>query len=157
VAVILFLLFGGGMALFGGRDMLRARDSLKWPTAPGTVTASSVGTSTDETRSRGKTRRSTSSSALIVYRYEVDGVTHHGSRVAYGDHGSNHPSHARKIVDRYPVGKIVTVYHMPGNPGECLLEPGLKLQAWVITGFGVLLAAAGIVLWVLLPRLVRKK
>ena len=43
---------------------------------------------------------------------------------------------ARKIAQKYPKGKKVTVYYMPDNPAESLLEPGFsyKVFAWPLVG-----------------------
>ena len=43
---------------------------------------------------------------------------------------------AQKIAQKYPKGKKVTVYYMPDNPAESLLEPGFsyKVFAWPLVG-----------------------
>jgi hypothetical protein len=43
------------------------------------------------------------------------------------------------MVGRYPEEMNVTVYYIPGNPGEALLEPGVKLQTWFMPGIGLCL------------------
>jgi hypothetical protein len=86
-----------------------------------------------------------------LYEFSVEGITFNGNRVAYGDYGSNSPSHARRIANRYPKGKSVTVYYMPENPEECLLEPGLKAQVWILPGVGLIFFAAGC-LWAYFSR-----
>jgi len=91
-----------------------------------------------------------------VYEFTVDGVRYEGTRVAYGDYGTGNTSHARSIVDRYPEGKQVTVYYMPGDPEECLLEPGLKAQAWFIPLIGGIFFTVGAVMMIFLPRVLRK-
>ena len=55
---------------------------------------------------------------------------------------------AQKIAKKYPKGKKVTVYYMPDNPSESLLEPGFsyKVFAWPICGF-VLLVIGGVIAW----------
>ena len=55
---------------------------------------------------------------------------------------------AQKIAKKYPKGKKVTVYYMPDNPAESLLEPGFsyKVFAWPIAGV-VMLAIGGFIAW----------
>ena len=108
--------------------------------------------------SRDKNRRAESTYyARLVYEFSVDGTTFTGDRVAYGDLVSNDPSHAQGVVSRYPQGKPVTVYYMPGNPEECLLEPGLQGQAWLLPGLGLVFFVAGIWLAIILPKVIRKQ
>jgi hypothetical protein len=55
---------------------------------------------------------------------------------------------AQKIAKKYPKGKKVTVYYMPDNPGETLLEPGFsyKVFGWLIAGV-VMLGIGGFTTW----------
>lgn len=146
---LIFIVIGIGVAFFGIRGLVRANASVDWPACLGEVTASSV-----ERRSsaESKTRKSTTYHARIRYAYDVDGSTFSGSRVAYGDYGAGNRSHAERIVERYPEGKDVTVYYMPEDPEESLLEPGLKGQAWFLPGFGLAFVAIGTLLAVFVPR-----
>ena len=55
---------------------------------------------------------------------------------------------AQKIAKKYAKGKKVTVYYMPDNPGESLLEPGFsyKVFGWLIAGV-VMLGIGGLIAW----------
>ena len=127
----------------GVRGVVRAKRSVDWPTVGGEVLSSSIGRKGGTEREyERKTREKTAAHhALIRYEYTVDGRTFNGKRVSYGDYGSRDLAHAQGIVKRYRKGKSVTVYYMPENPQECLLEFGLKGKAWVWpgAGFGVLI------------------
>jgi len=149
-----FLLIGAGVGFFGFRGLIRARVSVDWPSTQGTVVASSV----ERHRSTGSEgRSSTTYHAEILYEFSVDGTAFNGDRVAYGDYGSSSSSHARRIVTRYPEGKSVTVYYMPENPEECLLELGLKAQSWFLFGFGTLCFVVGTFMTIYLPRAMKKQ
>jgi hypothetical protein len=43
----------------------------------------------------------------------------------------------QEIVNRYPQDKNVTVYYMPNNPKECLLEVGVNRRLFLDTGIGL--------------------
>jgi len=146
---------GASVAFFGIRGLLRAKASTDWPTTQGTVVASSV----ERHRTTGSKGRSSSTTyhAKILYKFSIEGTTFNGDRVAYGDYGSSSSSNARQIVNRYPKGKSVTVYYMPGNPEECLLESGLKAQSWFLPGFGLVFFIAGSLMAVFLPKAIRKR
>ena len=129
--IIMFLPIGMIFSFFGMRGLTRAQASTGWPSASGKVIKSSV------------EREESSYQAEILYEFTVSGTTYNGNRVAYGDYGSNRPTHARRIVNRYPKGKKVTVYYQPDDPGECLLEPGLKLQAFLMPAMGLISLLVG--------------
>ena len=114
----------------GFRDLEQAKASVAWPTSPGKVLSSSVveGLRDDD----GVTYY-----AKVVYEFNVNNTTYSGDRIAYGDGGTSDPSHAQEIVIRYPQDKNVTVYYMPNNPKECLLEVGVKGQAFIKPGIGL--------------------
>lgn len=150
---LLFILVGASVLFLGLRGLVRAKASVDWPNTQGEIVESSV----DRRRSSGNDGSSTTYHAEILYEFSVDGTLFNGSRVAYGDYGSSNPSHARRIVNNYPKGKSVTVYYMPGNPEESLLEPGVKAKAWFVPGFGLIFFIAGSLMAAFLPMAIRKQ
>jgi len=97
-------------------------------------------------------------SADIRYAYEVDEKEYHNNWVSYGDYGSSDKSHARKIVDRYPVDKEVSVYYKSDNPDESVLErhsPGKIVFLQIMVGF--VFTLIGSVILILLYRAMNKK
>jgi Protein of unknown function (DUF3592) len=83
----------------------------------GTITSSSV-----------KVEGSASKNAIgwnfvILYEYEVAGITYTSSRVHYGYTGSSNRDYAEYYVKQYPEGKHVMVYYDPFNPEESSLDP----------------------------------
>jgi hypothetical protein len=145
------MVFGGLIAGFGIRDLVRASASVDWPTVPGSVLASHV---TGRVSGQGKDRRSTSE-AWVRYEYAVAGTPYRNERIAYGGGAAAALTNARDVVDRYPPGAGVTVYYLPSDPGESVLEPGLRWQTWVGPGFGTLFVLVGCMAFVVLPRLVK--
>jgi hypothetical protein len=148
-----FILFGLVAFVAGVRDVYRAWESETWPAAEGVVRNSYVEYETDSDHEDRGTYW-----AEVRYEFTVDGRTRTGARVAFGgDAASSDPSSAQTIVNRYPAGAAVTVYYRPGNPDVCVLEPGLKGQAWIFPALGLLFFIIGCVMAALLPRLLRKQ
>ena len=147
-----FLMAGIAMLAFGFRSLQAARASSSWPTAEGTVTSSKV----ESSRSRSGSRNSTTYHARVKYTYSVGGQSHKGDRVAFGDYGSSISSHARGIVARYPVGIKVDVFHAPAAPGQSVLEPGVKGQAFILPGIGTIFTIVGLVMLIFLPIAARR-
>lgn len=141
---LIFVLTGGITIFLGIRELIKADASVNWPSSPGKITESSI--------KRHQNKESITYHASILYDFTLDGTTYTGNRIAYGDYGSSNPSHARNIIDRYPKARNVIVYYMPGNPKECLLEPGLKGQSWFLPGSGLVFLTAGVLLTIFLPK-----
>jgi hypothetical protein len=129
---LLLTFIGVPMLYFGCRELLRANQSRTWPTAQGVIQNSSL-----DSGSKGEYW------AHVMYDFTVNATAFNGNRVAFGDYGSSILSHAQGVVNRYPKGKAVTVYYDPKNPQVCLLEPGVKVQAWFVPGFGFVFLAIG--------------
>ena len=139
----IFVVAGAIVSFIGINGLVKAKASAGWPSSPGQIISSSV----ESRRSTGDSgRSSTTYHAEIFYEFSVAEITFNGTRIAYGDYGSSSPSHARQIVNRYPKGTSVTVYYMPENPEECLLEPGLHAQAWMLPGLGLIFFVAGVLM-----------
>lgn len=144
-----FLIIGACVLFFGFRSMGRAKASLEWPSVNGVVASSEID------KKRGD--NGTTYSAEILYDYEVGGVTYSSNRVGYGDFGSSDPSWARKVVNRYPQGKEVTVYYMPDKPEESTLEKGVHKKTYLLPAFGSVFFLAGLAMFVYLPKLIAKQ
>ena len=143
--LMIFILVGGLVAYIGIRDLLFARASLDWLTTEGKIISSSVERKID------RDRDSSTYQAEIQYEFAVNGVTYSGTRVAFGEHGSNNSTHAKDIVFRYPKGSSVTVYYSESDPDTCLLEPGVQAQVWFLPVSGLIVFIIGLFLAVYLP------
>lgn len=118
------LLVGGGAAMIVGGLIVviyavysrhlgaRSRD---WPSTQGTVIRSEV---------VPYRTRLTTHEVRIVYRYTVGGRSYISGNVRLFQLGLQSETAAQEVVDRYPVGKWVTVYYDPKHPELAVLEPG---------------------------------
>ena len=151
ISTLLLLFIGAGSVplTWAVQGIREAGASLTWPTAPGKITRSEVGVTTTRTRQRANfDRTSRSYAAEIEYEFEAEGTTWHGSRVAVESIEFGDESAARAACEKYSLHKAVTVSYQPGNPGECVLEPG----KWGGIGFQLSFAAV----FILVPLLLLK-
>lgn len=144
-----FLIFGIMGLFWGAKELRLAQESLRWPVADGTIRNSSV--EYHSSSDGGGTYQ-----AEVFYQFTVDGESHSGNKVSFGDYGTSHPAHAQKIVNRYPQGLQVPVYYRGEEPNTCILEPGWHWQNWGILAFGILFFTVGSLLVICLPRFMKK-
>lgn len=83
--------------------------------------------------------------AAVSYRYTVDGETHVGSRVFFGDDNAGSLYPAVRRVSRYPVDADVQVAYDPADPSLCVLEAGASWLAWGSVLIGILFIVVAIV------------
>ncbi|GAB4580480.1 MAG: hypothetical protein Fur0022_32210 [Anaerolineales bacterium] len=86
-----------------------------WLTTQGQIVLSRVEVSGGET---------TSVSPRVVYQYQVGAQMYQSETIRAGSQFFSITTSrgAYDTVDRYPVGKTVTVYYNPANPAEAALE-----------------------------------
>lgn len=119
--VILPILIIGGIGYYlykrNQQSMAQRQDSQNWSSTIGTILMSSV-------QSRRSGTGGYSTIPVIVYQFEVNGKTFQSQNVRVGDKylKVNVSWQAQETVDKYPIGKKVTVYYDPNNPAECALE-----------------------------------
>jgi hypothetical protein len=88
-----------------------------WPRAAGTI----IGSSVKEVRgNKGTTYR-----LSVRYTYEVDGQPYQGSRHRFTAWNTSSLDAAEALVERYPAGARVTVFHAP-DASDSVLETGLS-------------------------------
>jgi hypothetical protein len=116
--------------------------SRTWLSTIGRITSSEM-----ETR-RVARGRSVTYHAAIVYDYSVEGTKYAGKRISFGDYGSGNPNHARQILNRYPVGKQISVYYNPSKPEDSVLERRLSWTIYLTLIVGAAVSALGLVLTV---------
>ncbi|MCP3061157.1 DUF3592 domain-containing protein [Myxococcus sp. K38C18041901] len=117
VFVLPWLAITGFADYMVGSSVGRQVQSASWPTAQGTITSSEVETA------RGN--KSITYGLKVAYTYSVDGQQREGHKYRITTSRSGDIEEAQALVDRYPVGARVTVYHSPGPPSEAILQPGL--------------------------------
>jgi hypothetical protein len=134
----LVMLVGGGMLAYGGARMLYlAWASERWPSAEGTVLASSVETL--------RSRRSVRFRPHVRYDYAI-GPTHYTSEtIAFAATDTGDVEEANEYKRRFPKGAPVTPRYSPEDPFVSCLECGTAGVAdYVVTGGGVALALFGL-------------
>ncbi len=120
------------------------RETYSWPTVDGVVRVSKV-------------KPGPEGDVLdLAYDYSVGRRSFRGRRVAQGQDrtlGSYLPDAVDppEVVQRYPVGTLVTVYYDPAQPLDCILEP--RITRFTIGGLviSVLMIILGAVIFVKRP------
>jgi hypothetical protein len=134
---LVFMTIGAVILFFGGRSVLRAWQSGKWPTTHGAIvygrTEESRSSSTDED---GEEVVSTTYGARIIFQYEVGGQTHYSNTRRFGQLAGSDAEWASRIAALYPVGREVTVSYRPDAPDIAAIEPGIANEAWWVPGTG---------------------
>ena len=138
------VLLATGVALavpFGYHTMVSAQQSAGWPYTDGVIRES-------ELISREQRDGSIVYRARIVYAYEAQGNAFEAQRVRFATEQSESPNQhqAEQWVEDYPPGRKVTVYYDPRRPSNAVLEPGARIDAYVLLGLGIVLMGIGGVL-----------
>lgn len=125
----------------------------RWPKTPGRVTVSEVA-HFSAGRDRSKpTFESGGKNApkfmpVIEYTYSAKGRSYTSRTLRYNAEIGGSLDWAEKVADRYPVGKIVTVYYDPDKPSRAALEfgagVGYVLLALALLALAVAVWASGI-------------
>jgi hypothetical protein len=142
--LLLFAVAFGGPGLFmlirwGIVPRRRMANSFDWPIAMGTIEQAAV------QRAPSSDGDNMYRLAILRYTYTVGGRDYESDQYAFGGTAHTHLSRraARRIVKRYPVGTVVTVYYNPNDPADAVLEHRAYFSAAglaiVFTGVGVLM------------------
>ena len=128
LGILTMAMFAAGIFLlaWGGYEMKRAYESRSWPNTQGTVISSYI-----DKRSHRDSNKRTSIvyTPKIQYQYQVEGKHYTCKRIAFGGESGGKRSKAKKVVDRYPSGKKVTVYYNPQDPKVAVLKAGFSWGA----------------------------
>ncbi len=115
--------------------------TMSWPSVTGIVAISKVNSSRSGNEMFGTTN--TYHSAVIKYKYQVDGRKYINDRVhAGGSYSSSIPSVADELADRYYVGAEVDVYYDPDKPSKSCLERSEETSLFYM-GIGVFFIVFG--------------
>jgi hypothetical protein len=142
-----FIIVGAVLLYYGVKGVLIAVDSRGWPQTNATVISSSV-KSYSSSAAKGRTQHQ----GVIHYEFFVQKSRY----IGYHSNTSPDAGEAASLIERHPKGKQITVYYMPGNPAECLLEPGLKGKTLIMPAGGLILFVPGILMAIFLPGLMKK-
>lgn len=145
-AFMVALMYGGGVMMVGTvRELMESFEAMSWPTVAGKVTRSEIKVTSIKSsgRSSNGIHRSTTSDSyepLIEYEFELDGQTHKGDRrVAVQSGNAADRKSVEQILKKYPINQAVTVSYKPGDPSQCLLEPGSWGGFFVMAGLSLFL------------------
>lgn len=132
----LFAVIGLVVVGAGGWTLVKSIRSEQWPVTDGIVQSA-------EMKSSSGRHGGTTYSAAVTYSYQVAGVSYTGAKVAIGSMSSS-SAYAGGILNRYPVGKKVSVYYSPGDPSDAVLETGIHGGTWICFGVGTAFTLFGI-------------
>lgn len=137
-------LFAAGVVLmaWGGFEIKGSQESGSWPSAQGAITSSGM---SQRTTRDSNHRTRTTYYPKVGFQYQVDGRNYTSLRIAFGtgDTGGSE-KWARKIVNKYPAGKTVTVYYNPQDPQYGVLESGITWRSIILLLAGVAFFIAGV-------------
>ena len=120
LAYVIGLLVIGAVWFFHFQSGRKAAGSAAWPTAEGTVQASSVRENL-ETDSEGDSERAFYPN--VQYAWSVGGQSYTSDRIAFGGKSRfTRAADAQTVCDRYPQGSRVAVRYNPDRPEESVLE-----------------------------------
>lgn len=153
IAAVVLLLLAALASAGTVMTLAKSRRSRAWPTVTGKITHSEVTEDIqremekdDDDETRVRERITKMYGVKLAYDYVVAGVAHAGTRLYWSDGikvSGDGP--ARKIVEKYPVGRAVTVYYQPDDPTTALLDPG-AIKGAVMSGvFALAFGAFGVV------------
>jgi hypothetical protein len=83
-------------------------------------------------------------SAEIEYNYSINGILYRSSKIGFTEYSTSSAESMQEIVDSFPVGSTVTVYHHPNDVNDVVIMPGMSTPLWVMVGFGLLMPLIGI-------------
>ena len=124
----LFIVIGLVAVGMGIWTLTKSLRSEQWPVTDGIIQLA-------EMKSHQGSKGGTTYSAEVTYTYQVAGTNYTGDKVSIGQMSSS-SEYARGILNRYPVGKKVSVHYSPGDPSNAVLETGIHGGMWICLGVG---------------------
>lgn len=124
----LFIVIGMVAVGVGVWTLIKSIRTKHWPVADGVIQSA-------HKQSHSGDHGSTTYSAEVTYTYQVAGVNYNGDNISIGQMSSS-SEYAQKILNRYPVGKTISVHYSPANPAEAVLETGIHGGTWICFGVG---------------------
>jgi hypothetical protein len=124
----LSILVGLGIFVFGGYLLIKSMQSNSWPSTDGIVKSAKMKTEQGD--------ESITYTAEITYEYTVNRKPFTGDKIRMVKVGNSNQSYANQDLQKYPAGTKVTVFYSPGDPADCVLEPGVHPSSWFLPGIG---------------------
>ena len=124
------LLAGLGITIWGWKILANSRKIKQWPTVEGMIEKSYEKPENDLL-------------PHIIFSYQVEAKQHQRKfKFPEGTHPL--PEFNKAYLNKYPVGKNVTVYYNPNQPETSTLEPETQGD-WMILALGIMMAAGGLI------------
>ncbi len=144
LGILTLAMFAAGIFLmaWSAYEIKGSNESRNWPRTQGTITSSSI---SEQTRRDSSTRRNkTTYYPRVLYEYQVKGRHYTSHRIEFGGESGGMKWMAKRVVDKYPSGKKVTVYYKPQDPQYGILEAGFTWKSLFILLAGMAFFAAGV-------------
>lgn len=144
LGILTLAMFAAGIFLmaWGVYEIKGSRESRNWPSTKGTVTSSSI---SEQTRRDTSTRRTTTTYfPRVLYEYQVKGRHYTSHRIEFGGDSGGMKRMAKKVVDKYPSGKKVTVHYNPQDPQYGVLEAGFTWSSLIVFLAGIAFFCVGV-------------
>ena len=148
ILTVLFVILGILFSSYGVLRINNARKCKDWPIVKGRIMDSSI---TEIPDSSNNTSTETSLPD-IKYEYAYNDITYFKNNIGYyGEHtlGLSDSYYAgtedqiASLLSKYPINSLVDVHVNPENPGESVLDTGLKLPVFMPFLLGALFVFAG--------------
>jgi MFS family permease len=123
ISAIVGILAGGGLIVGSVASARKAKESLQWPSVPGTVLSSRLVPDTSGDIA--------SFTPVVTYAYVVNGQALQCDRVHYSSTTS------KKVLTKYPQGSTVQVFFDPRAPSTAVLEQGGSTRTMLFVGIAV--------------------
>ncbi len=121
--------------------LVRLWESRKWTHVDGRIIRAQIHTITVPRKVIVLTEQfNTRHELQLEYEYVVGGVRHIGGRIlASGPNVFDDEADARRMMERYPAGASVTVYHSTDDPELSCLVPGTAVPIFAYLGIALML------------------
>ena len=131
IILILFIVGGLAMTVWGGSIIARGKKTLRWPAVEGVIEKSRPSSDGDDLLPD------------IIFGYTISGRRY--ERTMEYPSGTNPTTIlAESYIAKYPEGAKVQVYYDPARPERATLEPGPARDDWFIFILGVVVTIIGI-------------
>ncbi len=107
------------IAFYVKKENALQSDSSNWIGTSAVITSSKVRRDWDKNQGAAKTIYWFE----VQYNYVVDDKTYQGKRYTFhGNPSFSNKSEAKKLLEKFPVGKKITIYYQPENPEEAVIK-----------------------------------
>lgn len=149
LAIALLTITSAVIGQIGGLIMIRdGRESLRWPAVEGTIERSWIKKHTSKSNSGSRTTRY---HVYVSYRYSVGGKSYRRRQHSVDRQRwrscSTREKAKRWAAQHAPVGRRITVYYAPRDPGRTVIERGTSPGMYFLLFFSLIFLGVG---WIFL-------